>query len=105
MTSGVDGGEGVVRLRLVCRSGDYWCYTLRSWFNEVKDILEGEYNVKLELAEEPNEEVEAPLIVDESGDIVVAGVPEEPGYLIEELKLYLDRRFYPSSRDISSRQG
>jgi len=99
LMSGSRDGEGdVVRLRLLCRHDDYWCYTLRSWFNEVKDILEGEYNIRLELVHEPDEEAEAPLILDESGDVVVAGVPEEPGYLIEELKIYLDRRFYSNTQ-------
>lgn len=81
-----------VKLRIVGRKDDYWFYTLRSWLEEVKDIIENEYGIELDIVEEHRETQEHPLIVDEKDEIVVAGVPEEPGYLIEELKLYLDKR-------------
>ena len=81
-----------VKLKIVGRKDDYWFYTLRSWLEEVKDIIENEYNIELEVVEEHREAQEHPLIVDEKNEVVVAGVPEEPGYLIEELKLYFDKR-------------
>ncbi|HIP65675.1 MAG TPA: hypothetical protein EYH08_04015 [Pyrodictium sp.] len=81
-----------VKLKIVGRKDDYWFYTLRSWLEEVKDIIENEYNIELDVVEEHRETQEHPLIVDEKNEIVVAGVPGEPGYLIEELKLYLNKR-------------
>ena len=80
-----------MRLRLRCRRGNYWCATLREWLEEVKDILESEYNVRI-VVEVEEADIEEPVILDEGGREVLRGVPGEPGYLIEQLKLYLDER-------------
>ncbi|HIC99509.1 MAG TPA: hypothetical protein EYP08_07780 [Pyrodictiaceae archaeon] len=85
-------GKEKVKLKIIGRKDDYWLYTLRSWFEEVKDIIENEYNIELDIIEEYRETQEHPIIVDEKNEIVIAGVPGEPGHLIEELKLYLDKR-------------
>ena len=85
-------GKEKVKLKIVGRKDDYWFYTLRSWLEEVKDIIENEYNIELDVVEEHRETQEHPLIVDEENEVVVAGVPGEPGYLIEELKHYLNKR-------------
>ncbi len=80
--------RGEIVVRVIGRRGDYWRYTITSWVNEVKDILEQEYNVRIKVVEEDGD-VELPLIY--VGDhLVLEGVPGEEGYLIEVLKKAFD---------------
>jgi len=63
---------------------NYWRYTLRLWIEEVKDIIEGECGVLIDVdTEESNDEVPKVLV---DGIEVLEGVPGEEGYLIEVLK-------------------
>ena len=76
------------RITLRVKGRGYLHYTLVSWLREVKDILEDEYDVDIEILEEEGDET--PEIY--MGNIkVLEGLPEEEGYLIEELKHILDR--------------
>ena len=77
------------KIRVQGRRGDYWRYTVSSWLREVKDILEQEYHVLLEIIEE-DVDLELPRILVED-ELVLEGVPGEEGYLIEALKKALDR--------------
>ncbi len=77
-----------LRVRVQGRSSDYWRYTLSSWLREVKEILEQEYNVSLEIVEE-DVDIDTPRILVEN-EIVLEGVPGEEGYLIEALKKALN---------------
>ncbi len=77
-----------LRVRVQGRSSDYWRYTLSSWLREIKEILEQEYNVSLEIVEE-DVDIGVPRILVED-EIVLEGVPGEEGYLIETLKKALD---------------
>lgn len=73
------------------RRGDYWVKTLLMWLDEIKDILEQEYNVKLTFKFEEDVDLELPIILSSKGEIVFNEILEEPGYLIEYIKKYLDR--------------
>ena len=72
------------------KRNDYWRYTLYSWMLEVKDVLESEYDVAVEVLLEDSD-IPLPIICDDRGNVVVSGVPSEEGYLIELLKKHLDR--------------
>jgi len=80
-----------IKLMIHGRPGDYWRDTLYSWVLEVKDILEDEYKVDIEVYV-VDEDVTLPYITDDEGFIVFNEVLEEPGYLIEYIKSYLNRR-------------
>ncbi len=82
-----------LRIRVQGRRGDYWRYTVSSWVREVKDILEQEYHVSLEVIEE-DADLELPRVLVED-EIVLEGVPGEEGYLIEALKKVLDKLVNP----------
>jgi len=73
------------------RRGDYWVKTLLMWLDEIRDILEQEYNVKLTFKFEEDTALELPIILSPKGEIVFNEILEEPGYLIEYLKKYLDK--------------
>lgn len=63
---------------------NYLRWTLIQWFYEVKDIIENEYGLKLELKVVDSMD-EYPVIM--YGDkIVFEGLPGEEGYFIEILK-------------------
>ncbi len=63
---------------------NYLRWTLEQWFIEVKDILESEYGVTLDL-EVVDGDSEYPIIM--LGDkVLFEGLPGEEGYLIEVLK-------------------
>lgn len=63
---------------------NYLRWTLIQWFYEVKDVIENEYGLKLELKVVDSIE-EYPVIM--HGDkIVFEGLPGEEGYFIEILK-------------------
>lgn len=68
--------------------GDYWKYTLIQWINEIKDIIEKEYEVSVEV-KSANEDVEMPILYID-GIPVMIGVPGEEGYLIEIIKKFLN---------------
>jgi len=71
------------------KNDDYWRDTVYMWVLEVKEILENEYNIELnvELGEYDSE---LPIVLVEN-EIAFVGVPGEEGYLIEYLKKTLDR--------------
>ncbi len=77
------------KIRVQGRRGDYWRYTVSSWLREVKDILEQEYHVLLEVIEE-DVDLELPRVLVED-ELVLEGVPGEEGYLIEVLKKVFDK--------------
>ncbi len=85
-----------LRVRVQGRSGDYWRYTLSSWLREVKELLEQEYNVSIEIVEE-DVDIGVPRILVEN-EIILEGVPGEEGYLIEALKKILDEIFKEPTR-------
>lgn len=74
---------------IVAGGSEYWRATVYSWILEVKDILEGEYNIVLEVecGEYPSE---LPIVI-VGDEIAFVGVPGEEGYLIEHLKHVLDK--------------
>ncbi len=78
-----------LRVRVQGKRGDYWRYTVSSWLKEVKDILEQEYSILLEIVEE-DVDLELPRILVED-KLILEGVPGEEGYLIEVLKKALDK--------------
>lgn len=65
---------------------DKW--TLMQWMHEIKDILENEYNIEIDVKEEITSN-EHPVISIKNLD-VYEGLPGEEGYLIEILKKALD---------------
>ncbi len=70
---------------VVVRGRDnYLRWTLVQWFYEVRDIVEGEYGVRLRLRVVDSDE-EIPVIV-HGGRVVFEGLPGEEGYFIEILK-------------------
>jgi len=78
-----------VTLRIIGNKDDYWFYTVKSWLYEIKDILEDEYNITIQIKEECKD-LELPVVyVNE--ELAFIGVPGEEGYLIEILKKVLDK--------------
>jgi len=63
---------------------NYDRHTLVSWVNEIKDVIELECGIEVELnIEDTNDELPKLLIND---IVVLEGLPGEEGYLIEVLK-------------------
>jgi len=85
---------GVKSITLIVKGkkDDYWVKTLLMWLKEIRDILEQEYNIKLDFKFENNPDIELPIIVSPEGGIVFNEILEEPGYIIEYLKKYLDKK-------------
>lgn len=77
------------KIRVQGKRGDYWRYTVSSWLKEIKDILEQEYHILLEVIEE-DADLELPRIFVEN-ELVLEGVPGEEGYLLEALKRVFDK--------------
>ncbi len=67
---------------------NYLRWTLEQWFYEIKDIVEKEYNILLELKVIDTEDAEPMLAIDDA--VFLEGLPGEEGYLIEVLKKVLD---------------
>jgi len=83
--------ERKIELIVKGRKGDYWVKTLLMWLEEIRDILEQEYNIKLFLKFEEDPSLEMPIIISPSGEIIFNEILEEPGYIVEYLKKYLDK--------------
>ena len=80
-------GSRVVDVKVVY-CDEYLGYTMSSWLEEVRDIVEEEHCVRLSISSVKEcgavDMLDPVLLLD--GEIVVEGVPGEPGYLIELLK-------------------
>ena len=62
------------------------------WFMEIKDIVENEYGIRLEL-KVLNSDEDYPVIM--HGDrIIFEGLPGEEGYFIEILKKIVEKELY-----------
>ena len=73
-----------VTLRVLGRRGSYLKYTLIMWLHEVKELIEDDLGVELEVVDEEGD-FDAPILcVDE--EVALVGLPGEEGYLIEALK-------------------
>ena len=71
---------------------NYLRWTLVQWFMEIKDIIENEYGIRLELKILDSDE-DYPVIM--HGDrIVFEGLPGEEGYFIEILKKIVENELY-----------
>ena len=68
---------------------NYWRFTISWWLREIKEIIEREYGIEL-IIEEVDGEGEFPTIYVD-GEPVMTGMPGEEGYLIEVLKVFLNR--------------
>jgi len=76
-------------VRVVVRGRpSYLRWTLERWFEEIRDIVEGEYGVRLHVDIVDSEE-EYPLI-EANGKIYFEGLPGEEGYLIEIVKRIIE---------------
>jgi len=79
-----------MKIRVVAKRESYWRYTIVEWIKEVKDILEQEYGVKIEVVEEDCEDELPEVWVDDVFSF--KGVPREEGYLIELLKISIEEK-------------
>ena len=71
---------------------NYLRWTLVQWFMEIKDIVENEYGIRLELKILDSDE-DYPVIM--YGDrIIFEGLPGEEGYFIEILKKIVENELY-----------
>ena len=76
-------GRDRVVVKIIGRN-NYIKWTLKQWVLEVKDIVENEYGVEIDVVDVDSESSEPILAVN---DIVFPeGLPGEEGYLIEVLK-------------------
>ncbi len=76
-------GRDRVVVKIIGRN-NYIKWTLKQWVLEVKDIVENEYGVEIDVVDVDSESSEPILAVN---DIVfLEGLPGEEGYLIEVLK-------------------
>ena len=77
---------------IVRGKNNYLRWTLVQWFMEIKDIVENEYGIRLELKVLDSDE-DYPIIM--HGDrIVFEGLPGEEGYFIEILKRIVEDELY-----------
>ena len=84
----MDRNERVIKLKILGRPS-YNKWTLHQWVLEIKDILENEYGVHLEIEVVDTIDEEPILMIED--DIVLEGLPGEEGYLIEIIKHNLDK--------------
>lgn len=70
----------------------YERWTLHQWLIEIKEIVEGEYDVEIDIEVRDNENILPKLVVNERE--VFHGLPGEEGYLIEVLKHALEEHGY-----------
>jgi len=71
---------------------NYLRWTLVQWFMEIKDIVENEYGIRLELKILDSDE-DYPVIM-YGNRIVFEGLPGEEGYFIEILKKVVENELY-----------
>ena len=71
---------------------NYLRWTLVQWFMEIKDIVENEYGIRLELKVLDSDE-DYPVIMHRDR-IVFEGLPGEEGYFIEILKKIVENELY-----------
>ncbi|RLF02835.1 MAG: hypothetical protein DRJ59_02500 [Thermoprotei archaeon] len=77
-------------IRITIRGdGGYWHSTILSWLLEVKDLLEEEYYIKVHLEEDLSGDYLPEVYVER--ELAFKGVPREEGYLIELLKVALEK--------------
>lgn len=67
---------------------NYLRWTLERWFEEVRSIIENEYNIKLEVLVIDNHN-DYPII-EANNRIYFEGLPGEEGYLIEIVKRIIE---------------
>ena len=73
-----------VKLRVLGRRGSYSRKTLATWLHELREFLQGELGVEVEVVEE-DLDVDVPVLyVDDQ--VLLIGLPGEEGYLIEALR-------------------
>ncbi len=84
----MDRNERVIKLKILGRPS-YNKWTLHQWVLEIKDILENEYGILLEIEVVDTIDEEPILMIED--DIVLEGLPGEEGYLIEIIKHNLDK--------------
>ncbi len=84
----MDRNERVIKLKVLGRPS-YNKWTLHQWILEIKDILENEYGILLEIEVVDTIDEEPILMIED--DIVLEGLPGEEGYLIEIIKHNLDK--------------
>ena len=71
---------------------NYLRWTLMQWFMEIKDIVENEYGIRLELKILDSDE-DYPVIM-YGNRIIFEGLPGEEGYFIEILKKVVENELY-----------
>jgi len=73
---------------------DYACLTAYMWINEIKELLESDFNVEVETRfkdiREFKELSEAPAIL-VNGHVVMKGLPSEAGYYYEVIYGFLKK--------------
>ncbi len=84
----MDRNERVIKLKVLGRPS-YNKWTLYQWVLEIKDILENEYCIHLEIEVVDTIDEEPILMIEDN--IVLEGLPGEEGYLIEIIKHNLDK--------------
>ncbi len=84
----MDRNERVIKLKVLGRPS-YNKWTLHQWVLEIKDILENEYGIHIEIEVVDTIDEEPILMIED--DIVLEGLPGEEGYLIEIIKHNLDK--------------
>ena len=84
----MDRNERVIKLKVLGRPS-YNKWTLHQWVLEIKDILENEYGIHLEIEVVDTIDEEPILMIEDN--IVLEGLPGEEGYLIEIIKHNLDK--------------
>ncbi|MCD6195995.1 MAG: hypothetical protein J7J82_04335 [Staphylothermus sp.] len=84
----MDRNKQVIKLKILGRPS-YNKWTLHQWVLEIKDILENEYGIHLEIEVVDTIDEEPILMIEDN--IVLEGLPGEEGYLIEIIKHNLDK--------------
>lgn len=84
----MDRNERVIKLKVLGRPS-YNKWTLHQWVLEIKDILENEYGIRLEIEVFDTIDEEPILMIEDN--IILEGLPGEEGYLIEIIKHNLDK--------------
>ena len=83
----IDQGEILRPIRVYLKGRGYWFETLRAWLNEIRDLLEYEYDIKLEIIVRDGDEMPEIYVED---IFALKGVPREEGYLIELMKVAIE---------------
>ncbi len=84
----MDRNGQVIKIKVLGKPS-YNKWTLHQWVLEIKDILENEYGIRLEIEVVDTIDEEPILMIED--DIVLEGLPGEEGYLIEIIKHNLDK--------------